>query len=128
MKNENDKGSKLPTLESIENLLSSYQFNFTSEEELQLAVEAVLTENKILFAREYQLSSKDRIDFLIGNIGLEVKVGFSYSDVIRQLHRYAQADEIEALILLTSRLQHAMPKELNGKTLCTVNISLVTSL
>lgn len=112
----------------LEKILHSYRFNFTSEDELQTAVEAVLNENKIEFLREFQLSKKDRIDFLIGSVGLEIKIGFSYADVIRQLHRYAQSDRIEALILLTSRLQHSMPLEINGKTLCTINISLISSL
>jgi hypothetical protein len=116
------------SLESIENLLRSYRFNFTSEDELQSAVEAVLRENNVEFVRECKMSGKDRIDFLIGNIGLEIKVGFSYADVVRQLHRYAQSEQIEALVLLTSRLQHVMPKEINGKLLCTVNISLLSSL
>lgn len=112
----------------IEKMLSSYRFNFANEDELQSAVEEILKENSVDFIREFQLSDKDRIDFLIGTIGLEIKVGFSYSDVIRQLHRYAQSEQIEALILLTSRLSHTMPKEINGKTLCTINISLTSSL
>lgn len=127
MKNDG-KINQPAQLTTIENLLRSYRFNFTSEEELQSAVEAIFTENQVNFAREYRLSGKDRIDFLIGTIGLEIKVGFSYADVIRQLHRYAQSPQIEALILLTSRLQHQMPQEINGKILCTVNISLSSSL
>lgn len=127
MKKE-DTGASFLRLKSIEDLLRSYQFNFTSEEELQSAVAGILTENNIEFERECRISGKDRIDFLIGSIGLEIKIGFSYSDVIRQLHGYAQAEQVETLMLLTSRLQHVMPKEINGKTLCTVNISLASSL
>lgn len=115
-------------LNFLEQLIRSYQFNFTNEAELQTAIESILTENNINFIREYSLSEKSRIDFLIGDIGLEIKVGFSYAEVIRQLHQYAQFDEITTLILFTSRLSHTMPKELNGKILCTINISLTNSL
>lgn len=115
-------------IKTIEKILLSYRFNFSTEEELQNAVEAVLRENNIDFVREHKLSDQDRIDFLLGSTGLEIKIGFSYADVVRQLHRYAQSKEIDELILLTSRLQHTMPKEINKKNLCTVNISLQTSL
>lgn len=115
-------------IQQIEKTLRSYQFNITTEEELQTAVEGILRVHQIEFRREYQLSEKDRIDFLIGNIGLEIKIGFSYADVVRQLHRYAQSDEIKALVLFTSKLSHTMPKELSGKILCTINISLTSSL
>lgn len=145
-------------MKALETLLRSYQFNFTSEEELQCAVEAILTQTKVPFEREYEFPpivtdeprhvtrvysdagvsdvlskprrtiSKDRIDFIVGDIGLEIKIGFSYTDVVRQLHRYAAHDEIKALMLLTSRSQHTMPAEISGKTLCTVNIGLASSL
>lgn len=122
------KKNKESQLDLIEELLRSYRFNFATEAELQSAVETILIENKFEFIREFNLTEKDRIDFLIGSVGLEIKIGFSYADVIRQLHRYAQSERIEALILLTSRLQHSMPLEINGKTLCTINISLISSL
>lgn len=137
-------------LKTLEELLHSYRFNFTNEEELQRAVQAVLTEEGVSFVREYEITyaatparqqeadgavleksrpaGKDRIDFLVGDIGLEIKIGFSYAEVVRQLHRYAAAPEIACLMLLTSRLQHTMPKEISGKTLCTVNIGLTSSL
>lgn len=143
---------------SLEKLLLSYEFNVANEEELQRAVEQILTENSVTFVCEYEFPpiaiedpstvthvysdtgyktvettprkqvAKDRIDFLVGNVGLEIKVGFSYADVIRQLHRYAAHEEIKVLILLTTRLQHTMPEEISGKKLCTVNIALASSL
>jgi hypothetical protein len=115
-------------MKDIAQILNSYSFAFCNEGELQEALAEVFAAEGIAFSREVPLSAADRIDFLIGDTGVEVKVGFSYSDVIRQLHRYAQCDEIKSLYLVTSRMSHVMPSEINGKVLTTVNIGLNSSL
>lgn len=112
----------------ITELLMSFQFNVSDEKELQEAIRQIFTENNIPFEREVVLSSADKIDFMVGAIGIEVKVGFSYNEVIRQLHRYAQLDAIVELVLVTTRSQHQMPAEINGKKLTTVNLGFTNSL
>lgn len=93
-------------------LLAGYTFNIVNERDLQDAVEQILTEQNIEYTREAKLNKTDRIDFLCGTVGLEIKVGCSFAEVVRQLHRYAQCDEISALVLMTTRLLHTMPKNI----------------
>jgi hypothetical protein len=112
----------------IAELLEQYQFNYGDEKDLQEAIETIFTEEKIAFRREAQLSSGGRIDFLIGKLGVEIKVGHSYADVIFQLHAYAKCAEIEELVLVTTRLTHQMPPHINNKRLTTVNMGYTNSL
>lgn len=70
----------------------------------------------IAYHHEYKLAPRNRIDFFVsGGIGVEVKKGKPYSkDIYRQLKRYAQFDEIKAVILVIERYQD-VPEEINGK-------------
>jgi hypothetical protein len=81
------------------------------------AVESALGDLGVAFEREVPLGAGARVDFLVdGNVGLEVKVKGSLSDVTRQLWRYAKVERVGSLLLVTTiiRLCH-VPKLLLGK-------------
>lgn len=67
--------------------------------------------------REVRLPGAGRIEFLLGGLGIEVKVKGPAGAVWRQLHRYAASDLIQELLLVTTRARHAVaaPIELDGK-------------
>jgi len=69
-----------------------------------------------LVRSEVRLTAADRIDFMVGRIGIELKIKGSLSDVTRQLHRYAQSPDVDALLLVTTRMKlRHMPPTMNGK-------------
>lgn len=72
------------------------------------------------FEHEVRLGPRDRIDFLIGSVGIEVKIDGSATEVTRQLLRYAEHATIADLILVTMRSQIVVPAELGGKAVYTV--------
>ena len=98
-------------------LLFRTKFRFTDETSLQEKIGALLASKGIGHVREYRLSPKDRVDFMVGPIALEVKIASRSVEVERQLERYAQSPEVEELVLLTSRSAHrgGIPNTLNGK-------------
>jgi hypothetical protein len=97
-------------------MLRLYQVGHTCEEDLQAKIASALTSSSVPFEREVNLTPTDRIDFLVGKVGIEVKVKGSPTEVARQLNRYVQSDRIESLLLVTSKATHrALPSELNGK-------------
>jgi len=105
-----------PLLGRLETLLRSYRYDLSSERSLQDGIERVLREESIEFERECVLGPGEHIDFLIGGIGVEVKIKGSLSSVTRQLMRYALSERITAVLLVTSRMQHAaLPGTLRGK-------------
>ena len=53
---------------------------------------------------------------MVGRIGIEVKIDGPVTALLRQLHRYAQLEQVEALIAVVGRVQlSALPDTLNGK-------------
>lgn len=105
----------------IAKTLFSRKFHYKDEKELQHGIGLVLTELGVDWKAEVVLTPKDRIDFMVGEIGIEVKVDFPEAAVTRQLWRYAQHDKIKALILVTTRSKHRdLPAEINGKPLFVV--------
>lgn len=109
------------TPDQIARLLAGYRYHFTNERELQDGIERVLRDLRQEYLgwdyqREYQLSAHDRPDFWLpeSSIAIEVKVGGTTSEVLRQLHRYAQHAHVAGLVLVSSRARHIIPEQING--------------
>lgn len=105
----------MTTIDRITDALRSHRFRFASEAELQEGIERVLLDAAIPLEREFRLG-RDRVDFWVEGIALEVKVDGSLSEVTRQLHRYAQAPQVRAVLLVTTRALHRrVPAEMTSK-------------
>ena len=97
-------------------VLDRSRFASAPETELQNAIALVLGEEAIAFEREVELGPGDRLDFLCGSVGIEVKIDGSVSEVTRQLHRYLASERLTSIILATTRFRHrAVPREMQGK-------------
>lgn len=110
----------------IGNLFSSVQFHVVNEVELQSAVAAVLTKRGVPFQTEVRLSPRDRIDFMHGTVGIELKVRGSWESLERQLLRYAASTGVGELLVLSTRFAHTriVPPMLNGKPLTVVRLKV----
>lgn len=104
--------------------LKRTRFLYSNEKELQDGIAAALTAAKLPFEREVKLAEGDIIDFMVcGDVGIEVKIKGSPSEVARQLLRYAGHDKIQALVLVTGRAAlAAVPDVLLGKPLHRVEL------
>lgn len=98
----------------------------TEETYLSLLVRGVLERAGFEFRAEVKLdgNARDRIDFMVGSVGLELKTKGSPAGVLRQLDRYAGAGELDAVILVTTcrRLARGLPSELRGKPLAVIEL------
>lgn len=102
------------------------RFRFEDEKRLQGELAAAFTAAGIRIDREVALDCAgfwegEReplgvIDFLAGDVGIEVKIKGSAADAFRQLKRYAESDRIGSLILVTSKAM-ALPPRVLGKRL-----------
>lgn len=97
--------------------LAGYAFSFTNEKELQEGLADALRQAGHLFMREVRLAPGDLADFLVvPGVCIEVKIDGGLSALTRQIHRYAQREEVRAILVVSSRSAHArLPVELNGK-------------
>lgn len=103
--------------------LTRRRFRFTSEQDLQDSIETAFQDDALRYGREVRLSPADVVDFMVEHVAIEVKTKGSLAAVTRQLHRYAQHEEVQGLILVTSlqRLGN-QPEQMNGKPLSVVNV------
>jgi hypothetical protein len=115
---------------SVAGLLCGFRIRFAGELDVQLAVAEILDRNRISYQREFRLSPRERLDFLLrfpgkdSSIAIEIKIKGRTAELLRQLERYAGHEFIAGLVLVTSRrLQAAqMPDSLNGKPLAVAMI------
>jgi hypothetical protein len=94
--------------------LRRFRMRVSSEAALQMSIEEALVGGGIPFEREVRLSAADRIDFMVGSIGIEAKCRYPKRSIFRQLERYAARAEITALILITGTAM-GLPAEIGGK-------------
>ena len=104
--------------EQIRAVLAGYRFRFASERELQDGIARVLEGAGLTHRREATLGAAGTIDFLVGDVGVEVKIKGALAQVTRQLHRYAEEPTVRELLLVTgsARLDR-LPSSLCGKPL-----------
>jgi hypothetical protein len=114
----------LATADSVQDLclkLSQLRCQFSDEKQLQASLFELLQQELPEVAREVTISPRNRIDFLAGSLGIEVKIKGSLAAVTRQLWRYSLTPAVSELILVTTVPEHAaQPAEMNSKPLFVV--------
>ncbi|QDE83274.1 hypothetical protein [Myxococcus xanthus] len=106
----------LEELVRLRALVTAHRFRCVGEAQLQQALAQVFTEAELPFQREVVLGDAGRIDFMVGALGVEVKVEGSVSAVTRQILDYAEREEVHGLLLVTTRSHHdGMPAQMRGK-------------
>ncbi len=83
-------------------------------------VERCLEEHGVGYEHEVRLGVRCRIDLMVGDVGIEMKRGKPQRQrVMEQLMRYAQCEQVSALILVAERSVD-LPRFLCGKPLYTI--------
>lgn len=73
---------------------------------------------------EYRLAPRCRIDFLCGQVGIEVKKGRpAPAQLKRQLARYLASDEVREIVVVMQRAVH-MPETISGKRVHVVSLNM----
>lgn len=103
-------------------VLRGYWYLDTTEAALQAAIAEALKRGGVEFTEEERLDGQSRIDFLAGDVGIELKVAGGMTAVRRQLCRYGQYDRIRELVLVTTMLRHGTIRHV-GVPLHVVTIS-----
>lgn len=103
-------------------VLSKYRVRCGSEADVQAAIAEILRAHGFDYRREVRLSPRSRIDFLLGDVGIEVKTRGGAVDLLRQVRRYLEHDAVAGLLVVSTitRLGAAVPARVNGKPVRTV--------
>ena len=89
--------------------IERFSWTHVNEKRIQAELETLLRRQNPawMVAREVKLGPRDRIDLLVRSreqsVGLEVKVQGSPQKVLDQLKRYAKHEQLDALILVTTK-------------------------
>lgn len=110
-------------MEAAARAILGHRYRYRDEVQLQDQVAQVLAGAGIEALREFRLSERDRVDFLLptalthlDGIAVEVKIKGSRADIIRQLWRYAQHGMVAGILLVTDRaLVGSAPMQMLGK-------------
>ena len=85
------------------------------ETEIHQMVAKRLSDAGLPFVHEAKLSPGCRIDYRVGNVGIEIKKGRPDAGRLKkQLARYAACEELEALVVISQRTV-SLPKTVLGK-------------
>ena len=102
----------LTVLDALKELRSPFALY---ENDLHRMVEKRLTDAGIAFIHEAKIGPGCRIDYLAGEIGIEIKKGKPDAKALaRQLIRYAECQQVQAFVVLTQRTV-SLPKSVLGK-------------
>lgn len=86
-----------------------------TEEELHALVAKALAHEGLEAQHEARLGPRCRIDFMCGGVGIEIKKSRpDRAKLIAQLTRYAQCDQVEALVVVAPRGVN-LPGRISGK-------------
>lgn len=108
-------------LDQIFTLLMSHKFSLENEKDLQVEIENIFNKWGVKNQREVRLSDKDIIDFMVGDIGLEIKLGGQAKRIYRQMQRYCAHDKIKAIVLITNKSM-GLPREIDSKPTYILNL------
>ena len=103
----------------LASLLGGYHYRYGSEVQLHQALSTVLTDAGFEHEREVALDARNRADFWLEGIVIEVKVDGSLAAALRQCQRYLALPQVHAVLLASTQrwADTAMAKrpELAGK-------------
>jgi hypothetical protein len=108
----------------IAQALAAGQFDLNDEKACQAQIHDWLTDRLpgVEIQREHRLSPADIPDFLIEGVVVEIKMNSARpASILRQLERYADHSEVQALVLVTNRALFLRPTD-RGKPLLVVNL------
>lgn len=85
------------------------------ENDIHGFVEDCLKKSGLQYKHEARIGVGCRIDYLVGDVGIEIKKGKpAHAALVRQLRRYAACDGVRSIIVLTQR-SVSLPSEVCGK-------------
>lgn len=116
------RGYQVKTIDELGILISSHNYRYSNEKDLQMALEALFKKHNVTFKREVHLSPKDIIDFVVEieshKVGLEIKIDGTQNALLRQLNRYISYEELTAVFVVGSPFWiNSLPGELSQKTI-----------
>lgn len=89
-------------LRQVDGLLAGFAYRYSSEVQLHDRIAAVLDKAEIPYERERVLDAKNRADFWLDGLVIEVKVDGGIGEALQQVGRYINLPQVEGVLLASS--------------------------
>ena len=83
-------------------LIETHRFDLSDEKTTQAEIAQMLAAARLAYRREVNLGDGDIVDFMVGDIAVEVKIKGSRLAIFRQCERYCNRTAVAALVLATN--------------------------
>ena len=87
---------------AILNVLAARRFSLAREKDTQAEIATAFDLAGLAYQREHDLGGRNIVDFLLNDVGLEIKIGGSKRAIYSQCERYCETKKLSALILCTN--------------------------
>lgn len=111
----------LEIVETIVSALASQRFPLDTEAALQVAIEQRFSELSIDYSREHRLGAKQRPDFFIEGVVVEVKIKGGARAIYKQCADYCAFPDVKALVLVTNRAM-GFPEDIDSTPCYVINL------
>ena len=112
-----------PEADRLIRLIGSARVDLSTEAAAQRGLARLFESEGLPYEAEVTLSAADRIDFLLGRVGVEVKIGQPRRQILRQLERYAGSERLDELLLVSSAPFPSDGFRAHGKPVFVVSLS-----
>jgi hypothetical protein len=108
----------------IQRAIKGKRLSLGDEKRLQGEIETSFISHDIDFEREVRLDKKNIVDFMVEGLAIEIKIksGGSSMQIYRQLERYTEFSNVEAILLMTAKVI-SLPESINGKQVFVLSLS-----
>ena len=95
------------------------------EYDIHAMISDALSAAEISHEHEYRLGPRCRLDFMCGNIAVEIKKGKPQrAELMKQLSRYMQSPEVEEMVVVVQK-RVSLPETLCGKRLHMISLNML---
>lgn len=110
------------TPQEIVRFVETRRWPLSDEKRLQADMGAELSKAGIAHRREVVLAPGDIVDFMVGDIAVEVKIKGARREIYRQCERYCQHETVRSLVLATN-VAMGMPAFISGRPILVAHLS-----
>lgn len=90
-------------LRQIEGVLTGYAYRYSSEVQLHDRLAQALDEAGFTYVRERVLDAKNRADFWLAGLVVEVKVDGTLTEALKQVSRYIELPDVTGVLLASTK-------------------------
>jgi len=96
-------------MRAVTTALAGYRYRYANEVQLHERMAEVLAAADLQHVREFVIDARNRADFWLDGLVVEVKVDGTFQDALRQIGRYIEHERVRGVVLASTKPWAAQP-------------------